>query len=90
MTRSTTFCVQCPWCGGPQSRVVQTSKIEGNAQLRRRRCLSCGKSLYTLQPPETIIETWRIRWKQNGWGGGRMVGVHDAPEIEEKSENIEN
>ncbi len=39
---------------------------------RRRRCESCGKRWWAVQPPEQEVEGWRLVWK---WHSGKRTGT---------------
>jgi transcriptional repressor NrdR len=42
--------MRCPWCGAPESRVVDSRPAEDGAAVRRRRaCEKCGRRFTTLE-----------------------------------------
>ena len=42
--------MRCPWCGAPESRVVDSRPAEGGGAVRRRRaCESCGRRFSTFE-----------------------------------------
>lgn len=91
MKKTSTTAVTCPRCGTADSRVIQTSRLDDGMWVRRRRCSGCGKSIYTSQPPESPVESWQIIWaarESSKAPGGRVAGLRDAPEIDEKMKNV--
>jgi hypothetical protein len=93
MKKTSTAAVTCPRCGTADSRVVQTSRLEDGTWVRRRRCEGCGKAIYTSQPPESPVESWRIMWATRescSAPGGKVTGLRDPRENTEKLENIVN
>lgn len=88
MKKRSVMVAKCPRCGIADSRVVHTSKLEDGRSVRRRRCTGCGKSIYTEQPPEHQIDSWRIIWAAGNSGGSRIGGLRDAPEIDEKTKSV--
>ncbi len=92
MKKTSTTAVTCR-CGIADSRVVQTSRLDDGTWVRRRRCEGCGKAIYTSQPPESPVESWRIMWaakESRNAPGGKVTGLRDAAENTEKLENIAN
>lgn len=88
MKKSSVTAVTCPRCGIADSRVIQTSRLDDGMWVRRRRCTSCGKSIYTRQPPEELIDSSRIIWSVGCSNSGRVAGLRDAPRIDEKMKNV--
>ena len=43
--------MNCPFCGEPKTRVIDTDKDEGNTDHRRRQCPACGKRFNTYERP---------------------------------------
>lgn len=42
--------MRCPWCGGPDTRVVDSRPAEDGTAIRRRReCASCGRRFTTFE-----------------------------------------
>ena len=42
--------MRCPWCGGPDTRVVDSRPAEDGTAIRRRReCPSCGRRFTTFE-----------------------------------------
>lgn len=47
--------MRCPWCGGPESRVVDSRPAEDGASIRRRRkCASCGRRFTTFERAQGV------------------------------------
>ena len=47
--------MKCPFCGSPESKVVDSRPLEENNSIRRRReCLNCGKRFTTHEVIETV------------------------------------
>ena len=50
--------MKCPFCGSPDSKVVDKRETEGDVVTRRRReCLKCGKRYTTYERLETLSLT---------------------------------
>lgn len=53
----------CPECGSMRTEVVTTStKTKDGTRVRRRHCLICDHRWYTIQPPERVIDSSRLKW----------------------------
>ena len=47
--------MKCPFCGHPESKVIDSRPADENASIRRRReCLSCGKRFTTYETVESL------------------------------------
>ena len=47
--------MKCPYCGNPDTRVIDSRPAEDNSSIRRRRsCDECGKRFTTYEKVETI------------------------------------
>ncbi len=47
--------MRCPYCEGPEDKVVDSRKAEERRAIRRRReCLSCGRRYTTFERPEEV------------------------------------
>ena len=47
--------MKCPFCGHPESKVIDSRPADENASIRRRReCLACGKRFTTYETVECI------------------------------------
>ena len=47
--------MKCPFCGHPESKVIDSRPADENASIRRRReCLSCGKRFTTYETVECL------------------------------------
>ena len=47
--------MRCPWCGGPDDKVVDSRAAEGGIAIRRRReCLRCGRRYTTFERVEVV------------------------------------
>ena len=47
--------MKCPYCGHPESKVIDSRPADENASIRRRReCLSCGKRFTTYETVESL------------------------------------
>jgi transcriptional repressor NrdR len=47
--------VRCPYCEGPEDKVVDSRTAEERRAIRRRReCLSCGRRYTTFERPEEV------------------------------------
>ena len=47
--------MKCPYCGHPESKVIDSRPADENASIRRRReCLSCGKRFTTYETVESM------------------------------------
>lgn len=47
--------MKCPYCGAPETKVIDTRPTEEGSSIRRRReCSSCGKRFTTYETIETI------------------------------------
>jgi len=47
--------VRCPYCEGPEDKVVDSRMAEERRAIRRRReCLSCGRRYTTFERPEEV------------------------------------
>lgn len=47
--------MKCPYCGNPDTRVIDSRPAEDGSSIRRRRsCDSCGKRFTTYEKVETI------------------------------------
>lgn len=47
--------MKCPYCGNPDTRVIDSRPAEDNSSIRRRRCCDeCGKRFTTYEKIETI------------------------------------
>ena len=47
--------MKCPYCGSPDSKVIDSRSIEENSSIRRRReCLKCQARFNTFETVETI------------------------------------
>jgi transcriptional repressor NrdR len=47
--------MRCPWCGAPESRVVDSRPAEEGASIRRRReCESCGRRFTTFERAQGV------------------------------------
>ena len=47
--------MKCPYCGNPDTRVIDSRPAEDNSSIRRRRsCDECGKRFTTYEKIETI------------------------------------
>ena len=47
--------MKCPFCGHPESKVIDTRPADENASIRRRReCLACGKRFTTYETVESL------------------------------------
>lgn len=88
MKKSSVTAVRCPRCGVADSRVALTARLDDGLWVRRRRCTGCGKSIYTRQAPEELIDSSQIIWSVGCSNSGRVAGLRDAPEIDEKIKNI--
>src|SRR5919197_3361493 len=56
--------VQCPWCGHPDDKVVDSRTAEGGVAVRRRReCLRCGRRFTTF---ERVVEVGLSVVKRDG------------------------
>ena len=54
--------MNCPYCGSPESRVVDSRDTEGKEAIRRRReCFSCGQRFTTYEKIEEIPITVQKR-----------------------------
>ena len=49
------FPLKCPFCGHPESKVIDSRPADENASIRRRReCLACGKRFTTYETVECL------------------------------------
>jgi transcriptional repressor NrdR len=56
--------MQCPWCGHPDDKVIDSRATEGGAAIRRRRqCLRCGRRFTTF---ERVVEVGLSVVKRDG------------------------
>ena len=47
--------MKCPFCGHPESKVIDSRPADENASIRRRReCLACGKRFTTYETVESL------------------------------------
>ena len=47
--------MKCPYCGHPESKVIDSRPADENASIRRRReCLSCAKRFTTYETVESL------------------------------------
>lgn len=47
--------MKCPFCGYPESKVIDSRPADENASIRRRReCLACGKRFTTYETVESL------------------------------------
>ena len=47
--------MKCPYCGHPESKVIDSRPADENASIRRRReCLACGKRFTTYETVESL------------------------------------
>ena len=47
--------MKCPFCGHPESKVIDYRPVDENASIRRRReCLACGKRFTTYETVECL------------------------------------
>ena len=47
--------MKCPFCGHPESKVIDSRPADENASIRRRReCLACGKRFTTYETVECL------------------------------------
>ena len=47
--------MKCPYCGHPESKVIESRPADENASIRRRReCLSCAKRFTTYETVESL------------------------------------
>ena len=47
--------MKCPYCGNPDTRVVDSRPVDDNASIRRRRvCDDCGKRFTSYERVETV------------------------------------
>ena len=47
--------MKCPYCGSPDSKVIDSRSIEENSSIRRRReCINCQARFNTFETVETI------------------------------------
>ena len=47
--------MKCPFCGHPESKVIESRPADENASIRRRReCLACGKRFTTYETVESL------------------------------------
>ena len=47
--------MKCPFCGHPESKVIDSRPADENASIRRRReCLACGKRFTTYETVESV------------------------------------
>ena len=47
--------MKCPYCGHPESKVIDSRPADENASIRRRReCLSCAKRFTTYETAESL------------------------------------
>ena len=47
--------MKCPFCGHPESKVIDSRPADENASIRRRReCLACGKRFTTYETVENL------------------------------------
>ena len=47
--------MKCPYCGHPESKVIDSRPADENASIRRRReCLACGKRFTTYETVECL------------------------------------
>ena len=47
--------MKCPFCGHPESKVIDSCPADENASIRRRReCLACGKRFTTYETVESL------------------------------------
>ncbi len=52
---STVQKMKCPYCGFPESKVIDSRPVsEGSSIRRRRECLSCGKRFTTYETVESV------------------------------------
>ena len=51
--------MKCPYCGHPESKVIDSRPADENASIRRRReCLSCAKRFTTYETVESLPVGW--------------------------------
>ena len=47
--------MKCPYCGHPESKVIDSRPADENASIRRRReCLSCARRFTTYETVESL------------------------------------
>ena len=46
--------MKCPFCGHPESKVIDSRPADENASIRRRECLACGKRFTTYETVECL------------------------------------
>ena len=57
--------MKCPYCGHPESKVIDSRPADENASIRRRReCLSCAKRFTTYETVESLPRV--VRKKDGG------------------------
>jgi len=81
MRRLSVEAVTCPGCGLNNSRVIHSFQLPDGRRVRRRRCEGCSEPIFTVQPPEALVDRWKIKWEHDG----RATGLLGADEINEKT-----
>ena len=78
--------MKCPYCGHPESKVIDSRPADENASIRRRReCLSCAKRFTTYEKVETIPlivikkDNTREQYDRSKIEGGVLRACHKRP-----------
>lgn len=54
----------CPDCGG-KTRTVDTAQTQNNETYRRKKCLECGRLIFTIEYEVEPDEQYRKDWNMN-------------------------
>jgi transcriptional repressor NrdR len=73
--------MRCPWCGGAETRVVDSRAAEEGAAIRRRReCAACGRRFNTFErSQEVALLVIKRDGSREPYDRGKVIaGVHKA------------
>ena len=93
--------MKCPFCGGDDTRVIDSRPADDNSSIRRRRaCDVCGKRFTTYEKVESIPlivikkDNTREQYDREKIEGGIIRACHKRPvsakQISQLSDEIEN
>ncbi len=93
--------MKCPFCGGDDTRVIDSRPADDNSSIRRRRaCDVCGKRFTTYEKVETIPlivikkDNTREQYDREKIEGGIIRACHKRPvsakQISQLADEIEN
>ena len=87
--------MRCPWCGRPDTKVVDSRPAEEGASVRRRReCTACGRRFTTFERSQGVAlrvikrDGSKEPYDRSKVSGGVRKAIGNRPVTEEQVENL--